>query len=93
MGSNPSKFQEGWSAGLRPVETVSFSDVEAFLDKLNEGDREFMGFEGTWRLPSEIEWEYAAKQEHRPGGHLVTKMRNLMHMDGTQATVELQQGK
>lgn len=61
MGSNPSKFQEGWSAGLRPVETVSFSDVEAFLDKLNEGDREFMGFEGTWRLPSEIEWEYAAK--------------------------------
>ena len=61
MGSNPSKFQEGWSSGLRPVESISYSEVKAFLVKLNQGERKFMGFEGTWRLPSEIEWEYAAK--------------------------------
>ena len=23
MGTNPSKFQDGWSAGLRPVESIS----------------------------------------------------------------------
>ena len=61
MGSNPSKFQEGWSSGLRPVESISYSEVKAFLEKLNQGERKFMGFEGTWRLPSEVEWEYAAK--------------------------------
>ena len=61
MGSNPSKFQEGWSSGLRPVESISYSEVKAFLEKLNQGERQFMGFEGTWRLPSEVEWEYVAK--------------------------------
>ena len=61
MGSNPSKFQEGWSAGLRPVESISYAEVEAFLEQLNQGEQEFVGFEGNWRLPSEVEWEYAAK--------------------------------
>ena len=51
MGSNPSKFQDGWSAGLRPVESISYAEVEAFLEKLNQADREFIGFEGNWRLP------------------------------------------
>ena len=61
MGSNPSKFQEGWSAGLRPVESVTFSEVLSFLDLLNEQNREFIGFKGQWRLPTEAEWEYVAK--------------------------------
>ena len=38
MGGNPSKFQEGWSAGLRPVEQVSFDDIQSFLDRLNQRD-------------------------------------------------------
>jgi len=63
MGFNPSKFQDGWSAGLRPVESVNLVDVLVFLEKLNERDEEtsYLGLVGRWRLPSEVEWEYAAK--------------------------------
>jgi formylglycine-generating enzyme required for sulfatase activity len=63
MGSNPSTFQEGWSAGLRPVESISMDEVELFLERLNEKEQgtERLGVVGHWRLPSESEWEYAAK--------------------------------
>ena len=63
MGSNPSKFQEGWSAGLRPVEQVSHEDIMRFIERLNERSdgQSFLGLVGEWRLPSEAEWEYAAR--------------------------------
>ena len=63
MGSNPSKFQDGWSAGLRPVEQVSHEDIVQFIERLNrrsEGNS-YLGLLGEWRLPSEAEWEYAAR--------------------------------
>jgi formylglycine-generating enzyme required for sulfatase activity len=52
MGNNPSKFQ----SPTRPVEQVSWNDVQSFFGKLNE---RFTGLDLT--LPSEAQWEYACR--------------------------------
>jgi formylglycine-generating enzyme required for sulfatase activity len=52
MGMNPSKFKKGDDY---PVENVSWNDTQKYIRKLNE-----MG-SGKFRLPSEAEWEYAAR--------------------------------
>lgn len=51
MGSNPSSY----SGDDLPVENVSYNDITTFILKLN-------GLTGsTFRLPTEAEWEYAAR--------------------------------
>ena len=54
MGSNPSHFTN--CGGDCPVEGVSWEDVQEFIGKLNarSGGR-------PYRLPTEAEWEYAAR--------------------------------
>ena len=53
MGNNPSHFK---GCGDCPVEQVSWEDAQAFIRKLNE-----MEGKNRYRLPSEAEWEYAAR--------------------------------
>ncbi len=53
MGSNPSLFQ---NCDNCPVEQVSWDDVQEFLQKLNA---KYPG--RNYRLPTEAEWEYAAR--------------------------------
>ena len=53
MGSNPARFT---GDPARPIETVSWNDVQTFLTELNEA-YPGMGF----RLPTEAEWEFACR--------------------------------
>ena len=56
MGGNPSYFR---SCGSRcPVERVSWDDIQEFMRKLNERESRSGN---KYRLPSEAEWEYAAR--------------------------------
>ncbi|MFC1859131.1 formylglycine-generating enzyme family protein, partial [Thermodesulfobacteriota bacterium] len=53
MGNNPSHFAN--CGDNCPVEYVSWEDVHLFIAELNNRG------EGTYRLPTEAEWEYAAR--------------------------------
>ena len=51
MGSNPSEFK----GAKHPVENVSWNDCQEFIRKLNQLTGK------TFRLPTEAEWEFAAR--------------------------------
>ncbi|MCL2289312.1 MAG: formylglycine-generating enzyme family protein [Bacteroidetes bacterium] len=58
MGANPSRFK----GAKRPVENVSWSDVQEFIRKLNELTGK------KYRLPTEAEWEFAASGGRKSTG-------------------------
>ena len=59
MGTNPSHFQ----GEKHPVEQVSWLDCQDFVKKLSE----MTGM--SFRLPTEAEWEYAARGGKRSKGY------------------------
>lgn len=66
MGSNPSKFK----SEKRPVETVSWDDCQDFIIKLNQMTGR------TFRLPTEAEWEYAARGGKQSKDYLYSGSNN-----------------
>lgn len=59
MGTNPSRFK----GDNNPVEQVSWNDCQEFIKKLNEKTGQ------TFRLPTEAEWEYAARGGNKSKGY------------------------
>ena len=67
MGSNPSEF----NGGTLPVETVNWNDCQEFISKLNSmTGRKF-------RLPTEAEWEYAARGGKESRGYQYSGSSNI----------------
>ena len=70
MGRNPSYFSKG---GAYPVENVSWTDAMAFCEKLTKAERANGnlpdGYEYT--LPTEAQWEYAARGGQKAGRYRV----------------------
>jgi len=54
-----------------PVESVSWNDVQQFIKKLNQKTGK------NYRLPSEAEWEYAARGGAKSKGYIFSGSNNL----------------
>ena len=67
MGSNPSKYK----GTQKPVEQVSWNDCQEFIQNLNQlTGRKF-------RLPTEAEWEYAARGGNKCRGYKYSGSNNI----------------
>ncbi|MBQ6167926.1 MAG: SUMF1/EgtB/PvdO family nonheme iron enzyme [Muribaculaceae bacterium] len=68
MGSNPSYFSDDLSC---PVEQVTWYDCKSFIAKLNELTGK------TFRLPTEAEWEFAARGGNKSMGYRFSGSNDL----------------
>ena len=67
MGSNPSR----WKGPKLPVENVSWDDCQEFVKKLNALTGQH------FRLPTEAEWEYAARGGSKNHGYMYSGSNNV----------------
>ena len=67
MGSNPFYFK---GDNRRPVEKVSWDDCQEFIEKLNRLTGK------NFRLPTEAEWEYAARGGNKSRGYKYSGSNN-----------------
>jgi formylglycine-generating enzyme required for sulfatase activity len=67
MGTNPSSF----TGNTRPVEQVSWDDCRTFISKLNALTGE------NFRLPTEAQWEFAARGGNKSRGNLYSGGNSL----------------
>ena len=70
MGSNPSDESRGIGDNL-PVNYVSWNDCQEFIKKLNQQTGK------TFRLPTEAEWEYAARGGNKRRGYKYSGSNNV----------------
>ena len=70
MGSNPSYFK----GSNLPVEEVSWEDCQTFIRKLNALTGK------TFRLPTEAEWEYAARGGNKSRGYKYSGSNTLSNV-------------
>lgn len=67
MGNNPSEFK----GAKLPVENVSWNDCQTFIQKLNQLTGQ------QFRLPTEAEWEYAARGGNQSKGYKYSGSDNI----------------
>ncbi|MCI7780300.1 MAG: formylglycine-generating enzyme family protein [Bacteroidales bacterium] len=67
MGSNPSN----WKGANLPVETVSWDDCQTFIRKMNALTGK------NFRLPTEAEWEFAARGGNNSRGYKYAGSNNI----------------
>ena len=68
MCNNPSLYDKGDNY---PVKNVSWDDVQQFITKLNELTKK------NYRLPTEAEWEYAARGGSKSKGYIYSGSNNI----------------
>ena len=86
MGSNPSEFK----GPKLPVENVSWDDCQTFIGKLNAQTGK------TFRLPTEAEWEYAARGGKKSKGYTYSgsnTIGNVAWYDGNSGETTHEVGK
>jgi len=67
IGNNPSRIK----GDNLPVENVSWNEVQIFIDKLNSQTGKY------FRLPTEAEWEYAARGGNKSKGYIYSGSNNI----------------